>query len=189
MNDDDRAFLAEMADVAPLKQDAVDLKPQAKDQQDFVERRYHAENHFSDNNPLSDSTVKEVAPHDIVSFKCSGIQNGVFKSLRLGKYGYDAKIDLHNHTVAEARLALYDFIQECIRYDLRTVMILHGKGGRTGDNIATIKSHAVHWLQCMPQIMAFHSAPSNQGGAGALYVLLAKSEKARQNNRELHGGR
>jgi DNA-nicking Smr family endonuclease len=38
----------------------------------------------------------------------------------------------------------------------------------------------------LEQVMAFHSAPAHHGGTGAVYLLLRKSEQARQENREKH---
>ncbi|NRB39287.1 MAG: DNA endonuclease SmrA [Pseudomonadales bacterium] len=189
MDDERTDFFKEMRDVKPLHQDGAQLSGKPVNPDDFIQQRLAAEHHGEDQNPLSASTVKEVAPHDVVSFKRPGIQNGVFRNLRLGKYDLDAKIDLHNHSVAEARVALYDFIQQCLKYDLRIVLILHGKGGRGEGKKAIIKSHALQWLESMPEVMAFHSTPANQGGAGALYVLLAKTNKAKQNNREHFGGK
>lgn len=122
-----------------------------------------------------------------MSFKRSGVQEGVFKKLRLGKYSVDARLDLHRHTIEEARKALYDFIQECMDYDLRTLMVLHGKGDRDPERKAVIKSHTVYWLEDMEAVMAFHSAQPQHGGSGAVYVLLRKSDKAKQRNRERHG--
>jgi hypothetical protein len=35
--------------------------------------------------------------------------------------------------------------------------------------------------------MAYHSAQKQHGGAGAVYVLLKKSERLKEKNREEHG--
>ena len=38
----------------------------------------------------------------------------------------------------------------------------------------------------IPEVMAYHSAPVWKGGAGALYVILKKSDKASIINREIY---
>ena len=52
-------------------------------------------------------------PHDILSFIRPGIQHGVFKNLRQGKYEIQSMLDLHRHTVEQARQALWMFINDC----------------------------------------------------------------------------
>jgi DNA-nicking Smr family endonuclease len=37
--------------------------------------------------------------------------------------------------------------------------------------------------------MAFHSAQRHHGGTGAVYIMLKKGDRAKQNNREKHGMR
>jgi DNA-nicking Smr family endonuclease len=49
-----------------------------------------------------------------------------------------------------------------------------------------LKSYTAKWLIDMPQVMAYHSAQRHHGGAGALYVLVRKSERKKQENRERH---
>ena len=39
----------------------------------------------------------------VLEFKRPGIQNGVYRKLRLGHYDIEARLDLHRFTVAEAR--------------------------------------------------------------------------------------
>lgn len=184
---DDNAFLNEMADVTPLKQDRVNISSIQSKTETHLHRRIAAESHAVDSNPLTDSTVNVVGPNDIIAYKRPSIQNNVFRNLRLGKYGFDDRLDLHNHTVAEAREALYQFLQKCIKHEFRSILILHGKGGREGQKQAVIKSHVAHWLEGTSEVLAYHSAPSNQGGAGALYVLLAKSADAKQRSRDKFG--
>ncbi len=185
MSDDD-LFLQEMGDVTPIVQDKADIGNKADSSVNHDVRREAAVSHKVDDNYLSSTTIKWVAPYDIISFKRPGIQDGVFRKLRLGRYLSDARLDLHRMTIDQARKALFDFINECVEYDLRTVMLLHGKGDRDPDRKAILKSHSVHWLEEIPEVMAFHSAQKHHGGTGALYILLRKSDKAKNHNRELH---
>ncbi len=186
MGDDD--FLSEMADVKPLKQDTVKLANKSKlSEEQANQRKANAQQDQVATDGLTSQATKLVGPHDIVGFKKPGIQEGVYKKLRLAKYDIDGRLDLHRHTVDQARQALYSFIQESIKYDLRCVLVLPGKGGRDQEGKAVLKSHVIHWLEEMDEILAYHSDQNYHGGAGALYVLLRKSDDAKQKNRERHG--
>lgn len=180
-------FLQELEGVEPLKQDKVDIEAPA-DKTDFAYRREAAVIEKNPLNPLADA-IEIVDKNALISFKRSGVQEGVFKKLRLGKYESQARLDLHNMTVDKARHEVLQFIKDCMRYDLRVATIVHGKGTRSEGGVALLKSHCVHWLEQIEEVMAFHSTQAQHGGTGALYVLLRKSDEARQRNRELHGGR
>ena len=188
MSDND-LFAQEMGDVTPLQQDKAEVVGKKDVTISHDVRRQAAVTDSMALDPLSSRSVRDVAPHDIVSFKRPGVQDGVFRKLRLGKYTIDARLDLHRMTVEEARVALYKFIKECMEYDLRSVILLHGKGDREEGRKAILKSHSVHWLEEMDEVMAFHSALKHHGGVGALYILLRKSDRAKSLNRELHGAR
>jgi DNA-nicking Smr family endonuclease len=138
---------------------------------------------WQDLNPLMTEYVEFVDPHEILMFKRDGVQEGVYRKLRLGKYEIEAVLDLHRHTIAEARQELYEFVLQAVRLGLRTVMVLHGKGLESQPQ-AILKSYTAKWLRELPQVMAYHSAPRHQGGAGALFVLLRKSEQQRLANAE-----
>jgi DNA-nicking Smr family endonuclease len=189
MNEDD-LFLQQMQGVKPLQQDKVALKKTA-DEKDFELLRQAASSEETVNDPLASAILTPLKPEDIVGYKKPGVQEGVYRKLRLGKYEIDARLDLHRLTVEQARLEVYRFINDCIDYDLRTVMILHGKGDRAKDPAkkALLKSHCMHWLEQIDAVLAYHSAQRHHGGAGAVYVLLKKSDLAKQRNREKHGQR
>lgn len=188
--DDELAlFLEEMADVTPkAKTDKADIKASKVATPGEEERRTAAvTEQEQDSNYLSTEHVDRLDPFDTLSFRREGVQHGVFKKLRLGRYPIDASLDLHRLTVAEAREEVFSFIAEAIKYDLRTVLILHGKGDRNMDDPALLKSYTAKWLTEIPKVMACHSAQQRDGGVGAVYVLLQKSEKLKGENRERYG--
>lgn len=185
--DDLELFMQELQGVKPLQQDKADL-PAPESSTDFAYRREQATLESSALNPLADA-IDIVDKNALISFKRAGVQEGVFKKLRLGKYDSQARLDLHHMTVDKARHEVLQFIQDCMRYDVRVVTIVHGKGTRSEGGVALLKSHCVHWLAQIDEVMAFHSAQAHHGGTGALYVLLRKSDEARRRNREKHGGR
>lgn len=183
-------FFSEVAGVAPLAQDKVILTPTSLTPTEAQLARREAAERTSlrDENPLSEEYVDMLDPNDILSFQRPGVQHGVFRKLRLGQYSSEATLDLHRMTVREARHEVFQFVRDAIRMDLRTVMVLHGKGER-GHPRALIKSYTALWLTQLEDVMAFHSAQRHHGGAGAVYVLLCKSERKKLENRERHWNR
>lgn len=138
----------------------------------------------SDGNFLDPETViPQVAALDPLAFSRPGVQHGVYKNLRQGKYEIQSRLDLHRHTVEQARKALWSFVDECQKHGVRCALITHGKGeGR--ERPAVLKSCVNHWLKQFDQVLAFHSAQKMHGGMGATYVLIKKSSAARQSTSE-----
>ena len=183
-------FDQEMADVCPLKSKAAaqPKPPRAKPDPGTLYRRVAAQRPIEgDENFLTTGFVEFVHPQDVLSFKRGGIQNGVFQTLQRGGYRIDATLDLHLMKVEEARVEVFAFIRDCLRFEVRTALINHGKGTRSKDSRAMIKSYLARWLPQFNEIMAFHSAQGFHGGTGAVYVLLRKSEKAKDRARERLG--
>lgn len=185
MSDDDTFSHLLDDDVQPLKQEErVRLARREKDTPGVDERRKSAAEEVSRAaDPLTSTPMEMVDPLALLSFKRPGVQNGVFRNLRLGKYTLDARLDLHRMTVDIARKRLYQFIQDCIAHDVRAALVTHGKGlGR--DNPAVLKSCVAHWLPEMPEVLAFHTAQKHHGGYGATYILLKKSDRKKRETGE-----
>ena len=108
-----------------------------------------------DPNYLTLGEVKPLAPHELVSWKKDGVQEGVFKKLRLGEYPLEGTLDLHRKTVKEAREALFDFIRMALAKGWRCVSVNHGRGEHS-PTPARIKSYAIAWLAQMPEVLAYH---------------------------------
>jgi DNA-nicking Smr family endonuclease len=185
MPEDDTQFAEAMGGVKPLvHRGKVLIKPARASDPGLEQRRRAATAEAgSRDNCLSTEYAPPLGPRDIISFVRPGVQHGVFGKLRRGRYQPEATLDLHRQTVEQARRELWAFLQESTSYQLRTVMVLHGKGDRA-PRAGVLKSFVAHWLKDIPQVLAYHSAQSYHGGAGALYVLLKKSDQASERNRE-----
>ncbi len=200
-------FFSQMRDVKPLKPDnkidrtrskpANELSQQARS---LRQRLAEGENVTKSENIdedlqrdfVSDEYIERVKPDDILAFKRSGIQDGVYRKFRLGKYPIEARLDLHRMTVKEAKDEVDSFIHEAIERDHRTVLVLHGKGERNPDQEkqAVLKSYLAKWLKELKVVLAYHSAQQQHGGRGAVYVMLKKSETMKEKTREMfRGGR
>jgi DNA-nicking Smr family endonuclease len=192
MASDESDFRDAMSDVVPLAQkrvapepDAPVLTPAQQVRRDAAEGRRSGRDAV-DPNYLTLGEVSLVHPRDTLSWKKDGVQHEVFRKLRGGRYPIDARLDLHRLTVREARQALFDFLMLAQRRGWRTVLISHGRGERSATP-ARVKSYVAHWLSQVPEVIAYHSAARHHGGTGSVYVLLKKSEEARELAREQHG--
>ena len=129
--------------------------------------------------------IKQLDPFGILSFTRPGVQHGVFKNLRLGKYDIHSALDLHGKTVEQSRQAVWGFIKDCYKQGVRCGLITHGKGqGR--EEPAKLKSCVNHWLPQIESVLAFHSAQKQHGGLGATYILFKKNSASRQRTSEQH---
>lgn len=183
----DGDFLREMADVKPIRRDErVRIKREDVDAAVAARRAAAVADQTKDKNPLVDEGVTPLDPWYILDFKRPGIQNGVFRKLKQGRYDAEARLDLHRMSVKRARSELFDFVRESHDLGLRSVLIVHGKGERSPerDGVGVLKGFVNRWLQDLEPVQAFHSAQPAHGGTGAVYVLLSKSEAKKRENRE-----
>lgn len=172
-------------DVTPIKKEKrVTLNKSSNDAQTLALRREAAQSEVAQaTDPLAGEPVEMVEPLAELSFRRPGVQHGVFRNLRQGKYAVEARLDLHKMTADQARREVYQFVQDCLEQDVRTALIMHGKGEQR-EQPALLKSYVAHWLPQMEAVLAFHSAQKMHGGPGATYVLLRKSERKKQETRD-----
>jgi len=184
-------FLEEMKDVRRIRKSnrAEITIPRELTPGHLERQRAAVEKPLRDANPLTSDMVDPLTAHDILCWQRAGIQNGVFRKFRLGQYPIEARLDLHRMTVEQARKDVFRFIGDCVRYGLRSVIILHGKGERNPDGVAQLKSYLAKWLPELSDVLAFHSAQKHHGGTGAVYVMVRKGEREKQHNREVQGTR
>jgi len=183
---DEDLFAEEMAGVTPLGREArVRLVKERLSEEQQRERRQAAEREELAVNPLIDEGVAPLDAWHVLEFKRPGIQNGVYRKLRLGRYQVDARLDLHRLLVKQAKEEVFSFIAEAERLGLRTVLIVHGKGQSKaqGEQTAVLKGYVNHWLKELDAVQAFHSAQPQHGGTGAIYVLLRKNAEQKRANR------
>ncbi|QIA63947.1 DNA endonuclease SmrA [Vibrio astriarenae] len=186
-HDDDLALFQQMmGDVKPLHNDTAELKKSLEVTESQLAKR-EAAVWLTEKDPeyLSIDHAPMLKPDDMIEFKRDGVQEGVYKKLRLGKYPVQARLDLHRRTLKESRDEVVKFLKQCIRMDIRTVVIVHGKGERSNPPALT-KSFVAHWLTQIKDVQCVHSAQRFHGGTGAVYVLLRKSSDKKIENRERH---
>ncbi|EEX91619.1 hypothetical protein VIOR3934_10700 [Vibrio orientalis CIP 102891 = ATCC 33934] len=185
-DDDFALFQQMMGDVKPLQQDTTELKKQHQVSDSQLAKR-EAAIWLTEDDPeyLSIDHAEMIKPDDIIEFKRDGVQDGVYKKLRLAKYPIQARLDLHKRTLEQARDEVVKFLKQCMRMDIRTVVIVHGKGERSNPP-ALMKSFVAQWLMQIKEVQCVHSAQRFHGGTGAVYVLLRKSAEKKIETRERH---
>jgi DNA-nicking Smr family endonuclease len=98
-------------------------------------------------------------------------------NLRNGVYSIQGFVDLHGLSRVEAREAVEEFIERMSRGRSCCVKIVHGRGINSPSNKAVLKDQLQHWLatrRMARHVVAYASAPSSDGGVGAVYVLLQR---------------
>lgn len=178
-------FAQQMQDVKPLTPDArVRLQSQSLDEAARQARQQAAQRaETPQSHPFSFEAVPLLDPHEVVSFKRDGVQEGVFRKLRLGQYQVETCLDLQGIGLEPARHRLLDVLGQCQQLEIRSLMIRHGRGLQSTPP-AQLKSHVCHWLSLWPQVLAYHSAPRQLGGSGTTLVLLRKGQQDKQHTRE-----
>ena len=106
------------------------------------------------------------------SFLRNGLARDVLRKLRRGHWVVQDVVDLHGLNRQEAQSSLAEFLAVCLKRGLRCVRVVHGKGLRSPGREPVLKGKVQRWLAQRDEVLAFCEAPKNQGGGGALLVLL-----------------
>jgi len=167
-----RLFHAALADVLPLKNSGRVVHPQPRlkpvPAQRLRDERAALADSLSDHIPWN----ADIETGEELSFLRNGISAHTLRKLRRGHWAIQDELDLHGSTVAEARPMLIEFLNSCLRNDLRCVRIIHGKGLRSKNREPVLKSKVAHWLMQRDEVLAFCQARPTEGGGGAAVVLL-----------------
>ena len=113
------------------------------------------------------------------TFLRPGLPRRVLADLRRGRWVVQAEIDLHGLVRDEARAALGEFMALALRRGQRCVRVVHGKGLRSPGKVGVLKHLSRGWLAQREEILAFCQARPNEGGSGALRVLLRAPARPR----------
>jgi DNA-nicking Smr family endonuclease len=110
-----------------------------------------------------------------LSFRRPGVADSVLRKLRRGEYRLSGELDLHGLTVAQGKQALGAFLAAALARHAGCVRIIHGKGLRSGQRGPALKNLVNGVLRRTSAVLAFVSARPEDGGTGAVWVLLARS--------------
>jgi DNA-nicking Smr family endonuclease len=127
--------------------------------------------------------VRGEAPFDLsnsdefIEGSARGLDPRVVRRLRKGEFAVQGHIDLHGMTREEARDMLDSFLSRSRVAGKRCVLIVHGRGLHSKDQVPVLKDALKRWLSTArfsDHVLAFATARPHDGGPGAVYVLLRK---------------
>jgi DNA-nicking Smr family endonuclease len=101
----------------------------------------------------------------------------VIAALKAGALPVQDYCDLHGLSVDHAQVCLSKFLAQAVARNYRMVLVVHGRGHNSPDNLPVLKRHLPRWLSMKRfrrQVLAFASAQPYDGGTGALYLLLRR---------------
>ncbi|AOW78032.1 hypothetical protein A3Q34_14980 [Colwellia sp. PAMC 20917] len=172
-HDEKDLFMQAIGKVKPIVQDKIaPIKKQSKNQSLHLgknkadaKKKQHAEFYFSDEfEPnLNQQGPMKYVREDVDSFEA--------KNLRRGQYAPDLILDLHGLDQKTAKLEIAALMFACKKEHAKCVCIVHGLGSQV------LKNKVPHWLVQHPDVMAFHQAPLEWGGNGALLVLVELNDR------------
>jgi DNA-nicking Smr family endonuclease len=172
-------FLAEMAGVKPLP----------KDQRGYVEKRQpfsqQRQNILDELHALADlqdlvdgrSAFTLQYTDEYMEGVAPGVDRRLAQRLHHGDFAVQGHLDLHGYTVEDAKSLVQRFLTTAYTSGQRCVRLVHGRGRNSPDNRPVLKEQVQIWLshgRLSRLILAFATAPTTDGGAGAVYVLLRR---------------
>lgn len=119
---------------------------------------------------LEDTFNYTITSETKLSFYRSSLTKNQNSAFKRGKLPIAGTLDLHGLTADEAKVALLRFIDSHYRKRHKMLLVIHGKGRHHGP--AKLKNLVNYWLPQCPEVLAFVSAETKDGGTGALYLLL-----------------
>lgn len=99
------------------------------------------------------------------------------RKLRRGLVPVDARMDLHGLGAGEARSKLELFLRDRRVAGERCVLVIHGKGEHSPRAQPVLRGEIGAWLSqgaASEHVAAFATAASDDGGEGAVYVLIRR---------------
>lgn len=136
-------------------------------------------------NPLQDFMDGKLefalnATEDYVEGHILGIDLMTVGKLQNRQYSPEAHIDLHGLNAEQAYHNLIAFFRNSYQRGLRTVLVVTGKGRNSINGMPILRNKVQEWFTKDPfrrVIIAFCTAKQEDGGTGALYVLIRKQKK------------
>ena len=174
-------FRHSIGQVAPLRQ--IDKFLAQPPQPLPIARQHLADEQAALMESLSDEFTLDtlLASDENLSFTRLGVGSDVLSKLRRGHWALQGQLDLHGLRRDQAREALAAFLRQARRQGLRCVRIIHGKGHGSVNKEPVLKQKVRNWLAQKEEVLAFCQARPDEGGAGALVVLLCASSASSSN--------
>ena len=171
--DEKKLFADAIGQVKPLVIDTVRLikrgcksNTSLKNDQEYNKaNKAIAQFHFSDE---FEPNLNKQGPMKYVRH---GVDSFEVKNLRRGHYRPDLILDLHGLDQHQAKKELAALLFACQKEHAQCICVVHGIGSHI------LKNKVPHWLVQHPDVMAFHQAPLEWGGNGAILALIELKDK------------
>jgi len=163
-------FYAAMRDVAPLP--ATDKLVPSSSKVPPVPRKEKYPEQAVTEDTLSDHISMEIEAGDDWSYVRPGMSHQTLRRLRRSYWGIQDNLDLHGFTRDEARLELSVFLDACAQKKFRCIRVIHGKGLSSKNREPVLKIRIGNWLMQRAEVLAFCQAKPEDGGGGAILILL-----------------
>lgn len=181
-----KLFIKAMADVMPLssKEKYIEVSDPPNHFNNVTESRGIFDDDTEDESLLRLKNLVENGEGFVVAYTPEYIEGRGYcdnpeltERLHRGDFSIQGYIDLHGLGANAAEEAFDVFIKDAIKTGKRAVLVIHGRG-LSSPRRPVLKSKVQDWLTRGPWrkwIIAFSSARSCDGGAGATYILLRRT--------------
>lgn len=176
MDAESGAFYRAVADVAPLPGKGRAVAPEPVPPAVPV---------FAPSNPLQDLVDGKVefalsGTDEFMEGHVVGLDLLTVGKLQTRQYSPEAHVDLHGLNSEQAFEHLVGFFRHAYHKGVRTALVVTGRGLNSPNGVPVLRFKVQQWLTQDPfrrVVLAFCTAKREDGGPGALYVLLRKYRK------------
>ena len=184
----DQSSLIDPDDLAAFRAAVADTRPLPKS------GRVHLGRPMPPPRPLQRQADEQAALHESLhgqitlqdrleggdepSYLRPSLAASVLRDLRRGRWVIQDETDLHGLNREEARALLANFLARSLKRGVRCVRIIHGKGLGSPGKQAVLRQLVRGWLMQRNEILAYCQAKPQDGGEGAVIVLLSTQRKA-----------
>lgn len=165
-------FKQAVANVRPLKPNGAVQHPIKKPKP--TPKQFNQDEHQALIDSLSDHYIPsyELETGEELLYVRDGHSPAILSKLRRGHWVVQKHIDLHGLVSDEARAYVSEFISDCKKRGIRCVRIVHGKGLGSRNKEPILKNKVRGWLMQKDEVIAYAQAKQEDGGSGAVIVLL-----------------
>jgi DNA-nicking Smr family endonuclease len=168
--DDAALFRAAVGEVLEVRSDLAELRPEPPapiPRQTLADER-GAMRAVMDQ-PLAELELELWEPLNYVR---AGVSKRILRRLGRGEFSVAAELDLHGMNQREASSAIPAFLDRARAGRRLCVRIIHGKGMNSKGTQPVLKQLTDKLLGRRGDVLAYRSARAQDGGAGAVLVLL-----------------
>ncbi|MDP1698406.1 MAG: Smr/MutS family protein [Xanthomonadaceae bacterium] len=170
-NDDAELFRSAIGAVRPLPESSP--LPRQPPPKPLPRMRQRDEAEAVAASHATDPAIAQMLSEGMLAWRRPHVSARVLARLKRGEYAIQDELDLHGLSEAAARKLLQAFLTNASRERWHCLRVIHGKGLSSERGESVLRPLVAHLLSLHGDVLAFASAPQNQGGSGATLVLIA----------------